>query len=274
MKTLPMAKSTSMLMPTMIYRGPSNATITNSHNIVISEKAGFVYIVGSKTCNGGLHAIDFHDPMNPKYVGCAYDDFYVHDAECVIYNGPDKEHVGREICVTYNGQDGFSVVDVQDKMAPKVLSHTEYDGSAYTHNGGFTMDQSHILLSDELDESRNGHPTRTYLFDLTDLDKPVAMPPYDHKTKCVDHNLYIKGNFAFQANYECGLHILDVSGVGAGGTLKEVAFFDTFPNLDAAEMKGSWTAFPYFKSGAIVMNGTEGGFFVLQPQAEVLGQPK
>jgi hypothetical protein len=40
----------------------------------------------------------------------------------------------------------------------------------------------------------------TYLFDMTDLDKPVALPPYDAKTNACDHNEYVVGTFLHQAN--------------------------------------------------------------------------
>ena len=43
--------------------------ITSSHNIVINEDRGFAYVVGSRTCNGGLHIINIRDPVNPQFVG-------------------------------------------------------------------------------------------------------------------------------------------------------------------------------------------------------------
>jgi len=270
MRTLGTSESTAMLTPTTIYRGTSSAPVSNAHNIVISPETQYFYVVGARSCAGGLHMVDFKDPMQPTFVGCGNDDHYVHDAECVIYKGPDKDYAGHELCVTYNGDDSFSILDVQNKMAPKLISRTKYSGGQYSHNGAFTEDHTHIVLSDELDEMRNRHATRTYLFNVTDLDKPVALPPYDAATKSIDHNLYIRNGNIYQANYESGLRILDAREVPAG-KLREVGYFDTLPNLDAAELKGSWTAFPYFKSGIIIMNGTEGGVFVLAAQPSILG---
>jgi choice-of-anchor B domain-containing protein len=261
-----------MLTPLTTYRGTDSAPVTNAHNVLANEQTGFVYIVGARSCMGGLHMVDFHDPMNPTFAGCGKDDHYVHDAQCVVYRGPDTEHEGKEICVTYNGEDSsFSIVDVSDKNAPHELSTTHYANGQYTHNGALTDDHSHLVLSDELDEQRNGNPTRTFMFDVTDLDAPKALGTYDAATKAIDHNLFIRDGFVYQANYEAGLRILDASKVPMG-MLHEVAFFDTFPNLDAAELKGSWTAYPYFESGIVVINGTEGGMFVLAPQREVLAR--
>ena len=39
--------------------------------------------------SGGLHAIDVSDPLNPQFAGCYDEDGYTHDAQCVIYRGPD-----------------------------------------------------------------------------------------------------------------------------------------------------------------------------------------
>ena len=46
---------------------------------------------------GGLLIYDVSDPTNPVYVACNGDDGYVHDAQCVIYNGPDTDYQGNEV---------------------------------------------------------------------------------------------------------------------------------------------------------------------------------
>ena len=65
-----------------------------------------MYAVGAvprnQGCRAGLIFINMTDPSNPVSPGCAWQDGYVHDAQCVIYNGPDKKYVGREICYGYN----------------------------------------------------------------------------------------------------------------------------------------------------------------------------
>ena len=275
MRTLPErsdnASAMTKLTATAMYKGTSEEPIGNSHNIVVNEATDMVYIVGARSCSGALHMIDFKDPMNPKFLGCGPEHSYVHDAQCLIYKGPDMAYNGHEICVTYNGGDNFSVIDMQDKSAPQVLSTTHYEGGRYCHQGWFNDAHTHIILQDEVDESRSGHNTRTYMFDMTDLDKPVALPPYEAETSATDHNAYIVGNFAYQANYTAGLHVLDISGLPQG-QLKQVGSFDTMPNADDAEMRGAWTAFPFFNSGIVIMHTTESGTFVLKAQPSILGK--
>ena len=46
---------------------------------------------------GGLHVVDVNDPLNPTFAGCYGGDGYVHDAECLVYDGPDTRFNGREV---------------------------------------------------------------------------------------------------------------------------------------------------------------------------------
>ena len=63
------------LEPNSVYK-----EFGSSHNIVINEETGYLYAVGTKTCEGGPHIVDIRDPANPTFVGCYADDGYTHDA--------------------------------------------------------------------------------------------------------------------------------------------------------------------------------------------------
>lgn len=106
--------------------------MTSTHNIVSNEETGFMYAVGTRTCTSGLHMIDVNDPKNPKFAGCFGQDGYVHDAQCVVYKGPDAKYQGREICFCYN-ENTLTIVDVEDKSAPTMLSRVPYNNAYYTH---------------------------------------------------------------------------------------------------------------------------------------------
>jgi choice-of-anchor B domain-containing protein len=71
--------------------------LNRTHNIVINEDTGFAYLVGSNLCKGGLYMVDIRTPLSPEYAGCFSDDGYTHDAQCVVYDGPDTRFVGREV---------------------------------------------------------------------------------------------------------------------------------------------------------------------------------
>ena len=250
---------------TAYFDGSANGlTFGNAHNIVINEASGYAYVVGSGQCNEGLYAIDISNPTNPTFAGCFSTDGYTHDAQCVDYIGPDTAYQGLEICFNSN-ENTVTIVDVSDKTDMTQISRTSYNGSAYTHQGWLTEDHQYYLANDELDESNFGHNTRTYIWDVRDLDNPVLMGYYQAPVASIDHNLYIKGDLAYMSNYRSGLRVADVSNI-ASGTISEVAFFDTYPSSNSSQFNGTWSNYPYFASGVIAVSGIDEGLFLLKLQ--------
>ncbi|NRA68654.1 MAG: choice-of-anchor B family protein [Pseudobacteriovorax sp.] len=239
----------------------------NSHNIVINEDTGFAYAVGSNQCSGGLYMIDISEPKSPVYAGCFSSDGYTHDAQCVLYNGPDEDYQGREICVGYN-EDTMTIIDVTDKANPTEISKSGYEGSRYTHQGWFLdEDQSVIILNDELDESRARVNTTSYIFDVSDLDQPREIGRYVAQSRAIDHNLYTRDGLIFEANYRAGLRILSPE-ANNPGKLREVGYFDTIPGSDSSQFSGIWSSYIYFESGNIILSDIGGGLFVVSPNWE------
>lgn len=239
----------------------------NAHNIAINESTGFAYAVGTNTCEG-LHIIDITTPINPMFAGC-HDPIETHDTQCVTYTGPDTDHANSEICVSSSNnravnpiQNFMEIVDVTIKSAPVTISVTQYPESGFAHQGWLTEDQRFFLLGDELDESNSGVPTRTHVFDVTDLDAPQYIFAYEATTASIDHNLYILGNRVFQANYTSGLRILEFGDLG-NRELTEIAFFDTFPANNNANFSGAWSVYPYLPSGTILVSDLDSGLFIL-----------
>ena len=234
----------------------------NAHNIVINEATGYAYAVGSSTCNGGLHIVDITTPVAPAFAGCFADDGYTHDAQCVIYIGPDADHSGSEICFAAN-EDTITIVDVTTKTAPIQIGRRGYVGVGYTHQLWLTEDRRYLLADDELDETNNGHSTHTYIWDIRDLDQPVSIGTHAGPTGATDHNQYIIGDKSFQANYRAGLWVLDIGDI-ADVSLEEIAFFDLYPANDKPKFNGAWSVYPFFESGTIIVSGREQGLYVLR----------
>ncbi len=238
----------------------------SSHNLVINEDSGTAYSVGDNTCSGGLHIVNINNPTSPIFESCFSADGYTHDAQCVIYDGPDAAYQGREICFNSN-EDTLTIVDVTNKKDPVQISRTSYTGSAYTHQGWLTEDHAYFLLGDELDEQSSGDDTTTYIWDVNDLENPINTNIYESGNPAIDHNMYILDGLAFQSNYTSGLRILSTAGV-ANGQLEELAFFDVYPQHDNASFSGTWSNYPYFASGNIIVSSIDRGLFVLRPTLE------
>lgn len=237
--------------------------VSNTHNIAINEQTGFAYLVGSNTCSGGLHMVDISSPKSPQFAGCYSGDGYTHDTQCVIYNGPDLTHIGHEICFSAN-EDTVTIVDVTDKSSPIQLSRTTYTGHRYTHQAWLSEDQTILFVNDELDEQYYGHNTRTYIWDVTDLDSLPAPKPYTASTPAIDHNHYVRGHLLYQTNYRAGLRILDTTDA-ANGNLSEVGYFDTYPANDNPSYNGTWSSYVYFPSGVVVLSSIGEGLFIVKP---------
>lgn len=235
-----------------------------AHTIAINEETGFAYAAGSRdTCQGGLHMVDIRNPVAPVFAGCVGQDGYTHETQCVRYHGPDLTHLGREICFSSN-EDTLTIVDVTNKSAPVQLSRTTYAGVGYTHQGWLTENHGYFLIDDEFDERQAGVNSTTYIWNVADLDAPSMTGVYRGPSTSIDHNLYIRGNRAYQSNYRSGLRILDISNIGAA-SLNEVAFFDIYSIDDLPEFNGAWSNYPFFPSGIVIVGGIEQGLFVLMP---------
>lgn len=247
--------------------------INSAHNIAINKETGYAYIVGGsdggQTCGGGLHMVNIQDPLNPTFEGCFGGERgagsggtgATHDTQCVVYEGPDQEYRGREICVAYNETE-IAVVDVTEKSSPQLISTASYPNYGYVHQGWFTDDQRYLYSNDEGDEiAGKVDRTRTIVWDMNDLDNPTVANQLFLSTESSDHNLYVKGDRMYQSNYKSGLRVLDIS---TPTQPEEIGHFDLFPPSDTPGFEGTWSNYPYFESGVIVTATYDGGFFVLK----------
>ena len=259
---------------TAMYNG-----IASSHNVAINEETGFAYLVGSsdggETCGGGSHMVDINDPLNPVFAGCfahpntgRRNTGNSHDTQCVIYHGPDEDYVGREICVNSN-ETALSIADVTDKDSPVAVAAADYPNVAYAHQGWLTEDHRYFYSNDELDEVGGlVEATRTLIWDLEDLDDPLLLSEYMNPTNATDHNLYVHGDRLYMSNNRAGLRVLDISDPE---NPTELGYFDTTPwSRDEAGFDGTWSVYPYFESGTVLLSSRREGLFIVRPRARRL----
>ncbi|RMA57665.1 choice-of-anchor B family protein [Ulvibacter antarcticus] len=258
--------------------GDGGSQNNRAHNIVINEDSGYGYVVGvnrASNNNGGPIFVKlFPDPKNPTIVGEYGSSDYFHDAQVVIYDGPDTRYHGREIMIGAN-EDEVVIVDVTDKNNPVNLSTISYTNVHYTHQGWFTFDKRFFILGDEVDEENIGGGTRTFIFDFNDLEDPKLHFTHTSSTVgAIDHNGYVKGNRFYLANYSAGMRMFDITSIynsSASASMSEIKYFDTFVPNNSAAFHGTWNVYPYFKSGNIVISGFgnantngDGGVFIVK----------
>lgn len=239
----------------------------SAHNIAINEESGFAYVIGSDLYEGGPVFIDINNPKNPEIVGGYSGDSYTHDAQIVIYEGPDTNFQGRELFFGSNSDGGANnqvvIVDVTDKENPQRVNTITYENGGYTHQGYLSEDHTYFFLGDELDELRFGSPSQTRIFDLTDLMNPLLHLNYFAGVNAIDHNGYSKNDLFYIANYTAGLRVLDISEIG-NRRVSEIGFFDTYPQDNNAKFEGLWNVYPYFESGVIAINDINSGLFLVK----------
>jgi len=269
--------------------------VTNSHNLSLNVDTGRLYVMGStwalaacaaindpgviRNGNGGALIYDVaSDPMDPQLIGCMLEDGYTHDMQCVIYDGPDVEHRGKEICIGSN-EDTVTIYDATDAASPQILSILDYQTlpfnppgggppNYYTHQGWLSEDHQFFFLGDELDEYFGGNEERsTYIWDMTDLDNAFVINAYTDGNESIDHNMFILDSLLYQANYTDGLSIYDTWKADQG-RMKLRGHFDIYPDDDSTIFAGSWGVYPYFGDGKVIVTGSEQGLFVLDSRAK------
>lgn len=267
-----LSQTPARLEPVAHYHGFGTA-----HNVVVNEATGFAYAVGVREhpdslqhCDYGYHTVDVSDPLHPRFAGCFRSSLggfvgpgYTHDAQCVVYHGPDPDYQGREICIGAD-ETGVGILDVTDKANVREIAAIRYPDVGYAHQGWLDEAQRYFYLGDELDES-NGlvSCTRTLIFDLADLDRPRLAAEYLAATSVIDHNLFVRGDLLFQANYTAGLRVLDISDRERP---VEIGFFDTYPWGDPVQFAGAWGVYPFLPDGVVLVSSIGEGLFVLRPE--------
>ena len=248
--------------PARLFSPDAVTAPSDAHNVVVADGAPLLATMGRCGSEGGYQFFDLSDPGQPQAAGCYPE--RVHDAQCLLYDGPDPDHAGRTVCFGFNA-DRVGILDVTDPGAAVPIADAVYPEAGFTHQGWLTEDRRHLLVGDEFDEA-DGTATRTIVFDVEDLDAPEYVGTWLHPTvSAIDHNLYVRGEHVYQANYTAGLRVLSLAGV-ATADLAEVAYFDTRPMPDAPEngFDGAWSVYPFFESGTVIVSDQSYGLFVLR----------
>jgi choice-of-anchor B domain-containing protein len=143
------------------------------------------------------------------------------------------------------------------------IASATYPNVAYSHQGWLSEDQRHFFMNDELDETGGlVSNTRTLVWDIAELGDPILAREYFADNGASDHNLYVVGSTLYQSNYVSGLRVLDISDPE---NPVQVGFFDTVPyGADAPGFSGSWSNYPFFDSGVVVVTSEQEGIFVVR----------
>ena len=244
--------------PDTVVMSPSTA-----HNVVAFEDRSKVILVGSSMMGGGAMIFDVQAPESPTLLGGVSEWGSIHDAQALVYEGPDTTHHGKEVLFAAGGQKLW-VFDITDASDVQLISSTTYPDAHFAHQVWVTDAQDHAFLGDELDESLESCPTRTYIVDLTDLDMPFVSEVFESNSMSSDHNQYTHGEWLFQSNYRGGLRMLSDAWPQTP-SLTERGFFDPMPELDTPGFQGAWSHVVMEDVGVVAMSSIQQGLWVVRP---------
>jgi choice-of-anchor B domain-containing protein len=241
---------------------------TPTHNVAIDEVSGYLYRCGGDGNGLRIYALKptaqapGATKSNPVFVG-AWPDRYVHDAEIVTYTfGP---YAGRTIafcCSGFNNgwvETGLDVLDVTDPANIIDLDREFYPQAAYSHQCWLSEDRQYLYLDDEVAGSDFNLNSRTIIINVADPGNVSYVAQSFNSSPAVTHNVYVKDNLLFAANYRSGLRVFSLDNPTAP---VEVAYFDTWPTDDGKSYNGLWSSYPYFPSGTIIGSDLERGLFI------------
>lgn len=220
----------------------------NTHNVAIDTISGYLYRSGS------LLIYDLNaNPTSPPNVGSWSSS---HDMQVVTYtSGP---YAGKQVAFCCTGSTGaVHIVDVTDKSNTTVMCQVTLPNASYSHQAWLSEDYQYLYVNDESDEPPL--PTTTYIIDVSDLNNAFLAGSFTNGNPAIGHNLYVKDNLIFEANYTSGLRVFD-----ATDPLNpvEVAWFDTYDSDDNASYNGLWSNYPFFPSGTVIGSDMQKGLFV------------
>ena len=235
--------------------------LESSHSLTVHAPSQTVFLNGSNAPTNGLIAVDVSNPLNPQIVGI-WTEHYVHDVFVQRYdNCPTDTRSGQcDIAFVFDVASRVWIVDVTDKANMTTITTLTHPNWRISHQGWITPDLKYILMDDEGDETFFGIPSTLYVIDVQDLDAPFVFDTFTNGETSIDHNIIVRGDFAFQANYTTGLRVYDISDIA---NIQEVGFFDTFPFNDNQSFNGAWSQNPMLPSGIVLVSDINGGLFVL-----------
>ncbi len=222
--------------------------------------------------SNGTAFVDISDPVNPVYLGHLPRHTGVGTSswrDIKTYN--DHAFIGSEAL-----NSGTQVVDLTDLRSIANPPVTMVETAFYT---GFSTSHNIVINEDSgfaygVGVNSGNCARGLHFVDILTPTNPLAAgcfssDGYTGVSTTIDHNQYIVGDYSYQANYQSGLRVIDISDIG-NGNLSEAGFFDIYTSGNATNFNGAWSVYPFFASGNVVVSGIEQGLYILRPN---LGTP-
>ena len=273
---------------------PNKPNVKDSNPIPLGEgysnrgQAGFGHTVN---CARGLlflhtagttHGCRVYDikenPTQPKFLFHTGGTGGCHDS--MVQTNVDVEGEAKDLWIiseAYSRTDNIrdiTNVNSETKTVPPLLGRTPSISGIYAHSSALYNDR-YLFQTDE----NNRHDICVY--DIGNLMQGTGSPQLisrfqysEHNSmNALTHNGFIRGNYYFNAYYQAGLRVFDISNpyyvheVGKVETYRDPDGNGQLINVKKTEYKGSWNVYPYLPSGNILVNDMYHGLFIVAASA-------
>ena len=225
------------------------------HTIALDTVSGHIYMNGGNA-NQGIIVLDAsQNPDSPTFLAHpTLPGGAVHD--CYVRN---------DTVYASSGGDGYYVFNFKDPQNPVLLAQISTGG--YNHNSWLTLDGKYAYYAEEIPQGRPIHIVDLQNLALGEIEIVGSFldnlqAPNDSIKLAIPHNLYIQGDLLFDAQYEDGLLVYDIS-----DRLHPVliAHYDTRPeNTNYNQFYGNWGCYPWLPSGTIIASDMQNGLFLFR----------
>jgi hypothetical protein len=100
----------------------------------------------------------------------------------------------------------------------------------------------------------------TYVLNVGNLSSPSVNTTFTSGLATIDHNLMVRDDHVYEANYSSGLRVFNACDVA---DIHETGFFDTYPGGDPMNYVGAWGVSSALPSGTVIVSDIQRGLFVL-----------
>jgi choice-of-anchor B domain-containing protein len=229
-------------LPDSVYLvGTFGGSTFTSHNISIDTSSGILYAQGG---GGIVRVFNLADPENPVELSVSFEGLRAcHDV--FAENG--------RLYVSEGFQGTVGIYDVTIPAQPALLARLAIPSSGYVHNAWPSRDGSSLMTTEET-------PGKTVkLWNISNL-SAISMTDEYLAPERLAHNTHIKGSYAYISHYKDGLRIVNISDPS---NIFEEGYYDTYHLNLSGDYHGAWGAYPFFRSGKILISNIETGLYVV-----------
>jgi choice-of-anchor B domain-containing protein len=223
-----------------VIRGTDDRLVS-SHNLTIDTHTATLWMLNSNGTE--LVGLDLTNPIAPVEIG-----------QVPVTDSHDGFARRDTLYIAEGRQPTFSMWDVSDAAAPRLLGRATVPQAGYVHNIWPTDDGRHVLTTEE---------TAGKSIKVWNVEDPnnITLVGEWLGASGLAHNVHVQGDYAFISHYSSGVHVVDISDVA---NPREVAHHDTYAPHNDSSFKGTWGATLPTPAGHVFGSDLEGKLTVMR----------